>query len=77
MQIKVVISAHNDASKPYNITAVMGSLNSPSDFDLYIQNFTQQVWVWDLFQHPQSRPRLSLAPLGSCDLASIYTALWR
>ena len=43
MQIKVVISAHNDASKPYNITAVMGSLNSPMDFDLYIQNFTQQV----------------------------------
>jgi len=43
-EIKVVISAHNDASKPYNITAVMGSLNSPMDFDLYIQNFTQQVY---------------------------------
>lgn len=43
-EIKVVVSAHNEASKPYNITAMMGSLNSPSDFDVYIQNFTQQVY---------------------------------
>lgn len=43
-EIKVVVSAHNDAKTPYNITAMMGSLNSPTDFDMYIQNFTQQVY---------------------------------
>jgi len=43
-EIKVVVSAHNDAATPYNISAMMGSLNSPMDFDLYIQNFTQQVY---------------------------------
>lgn len=43
-EIKVVVSAHNEGSKPYNITAMMGSLNSPVDFDLYVQNFTQQVY---------------------------------
>lgn len=39
----MVVSAHNDAKTPYNITAMMGSLNSPTDFEMYIQNFTQQV----------------------------------
>ena len=37
------MSAHNDGGKPYNVTAVMGSLNSPADFSMHIQNFTQQV----------------------------------
>jgi hypothetical protein len=38
-----VISAHNDASKAYNLTAIVASLNSPMDFSMYIQNFTHQV----------------------------------
>eukprot|EP00877_Chromochloris_zofingiensis_P008853 jgi/Chrzof1/4220/Cz14g03170.t1 len=44
LQIKVVVSAHNDNSKPYNLTAIMASLNSPMDFSMYIQNFTQMVY---------------------------------
>jgi hypothetical protein len=43
MQIKVVLGIHNDGSEPYNISGIMGSLNSPTDFSMYIQNFTQQV----------------------------------
>lgn len=42
-QVTAVISAHNDHSKPYNLTAVVASLNSPMDFEMYIQNFTHQV----------------------------------
>jgi hypothetical protein len=38
-----VISAHNDASKAYNLTAIVASLNSPMDFNMYIQNFTHQA----------------------------------
>lgn len=38
-----MISAHNDASKAYNLTAIVASLNSPMDFSMYIQNFTHQV----------------------------------
>jgi hypothetical protein len=43
LQITAVISAHNDASKAYNLTAIVASLNSPMDFSMYIQNFTHQV----------------------------------
>lgn len=42
--IKVVVSAHNDGSSPYNVSMVMGSLNSPVDFSMHIQNFTQQFY---------------------------------
>lgn len=43
-KIKIVLGIHNDAVEPYNITAIMGSLNSPMDFRIYVQNFTQQVY---------------------------------
>ncbi len=42
-QITAVISAHNDNTKPYNLTAIVASLNSPMDFSMYIQNFTHRV----------------------------------
>lgn len=45
-QITAVISAHNDNSKPYNLTAIVASLNSPMDFSMYIQNFTHRVSSW-------------------------------
>ena len=38
------MSAHNDASKPYNLTAIMGSLNSPNDYNLFLYNFTEQIY---------------------------------
>lgn len=43
LQITAVISAHNDNTKPYNLTAIVASLNSPMDFSMYIQNFTHRV----------------------------------
>jgi hypothetical protein len=42
-QITAVISAHNDNTKAYNLTAIVASLNSPMDFSMYIQNFTHRV----------------------------------
>jgi len=40
--VDVVLGLHNSASQPYNISAIMGSLNSPLDFGIYVQNFTLQ-----------------------------------
>ncbi|GAX75809.1 hypothetical protein CEUSTIGMA_g3252.t1 [Chlamydomonas eustigma] len=42
--VSVVLGIHNDASELYNITAIMGSLNTPTDFSIFIQNFTQQIY---------------------------------
>jgi hypothetical protein len=38
----VTILCHfsNDNEIPFNVTAIMGSLNSPFDFNFYIQNYT-------------------------------------
>lgn len=46
--ITAVISAHNDNTKAYNLTAVVASLNSPMDFSMYIQNFTHRVYFEEL-----------------------------
>lgn len=53
-QITAVISAHNDNSKPYNLTAIVASLNSPMDFSMYIQNFTHRVSSWLQLGHTSS-----------------------
>ena len=42
-QITVVVSGRNTGSKPMNLSAVVGSINSPEKFDMYIQNFTVAV----------------------------------
>jgi len=42
-QIEVVLGFHNEATMAYNVTAIMGSLNSPMDFSIFVQNFTNQV----------------------------------
>jgi hypothetical protein len=46
--ITAVISAHNDNTKAYNLTAIVASLNSPMDFSMYIQNFTHRVYFEEL-----------------------------
>ncbi|KAG1674966.1 hypothetical protein FOA52_014761 [Chlamydomonas sp. UWO 241] len=46
--VKCVLGIHNDAAVAYNVTAIVGSLNSPGDFKLYIQNFTENVFHADL-----------------------------
>lgn len=42
--VKVVLGLRNDAAEPYNVSAILGSLNSPIDFKRYFYNFTQQVY---------------------------------
>ncbi|KXZ50707.1 hypothetical protein GPECTOR_15g391 [Gonium pectorale] len=42
--VKTVLGIRNDASEPYNISAIMGSLNNAADFRAYYWNFTQQVY---------------------------------
>lgn len=42
-QVKVVVGIRNDAAEAYNISSIMGSVNSPADFKTYIHNLTHQV----------------------------------
>lgn len=42
-QISVIVSGHNTGSKPMNLSAIVGSINSPEKFDVFIQNFTVGV----------------------------------
>ena len=43
-QTTVVLGFHNDGKEPYNVSAIFGSLNSPTDFSIFVQNFTQQIY---------------------------------
>lgn len=58
-----MLGLHNDASEAYNITSIMGSVNSPADFKTYIHNLTHQV-----------RGRLKLARSGLNRLGSTQAA---
>jgi hypothetical protein len=42
-QVDVVLGIRNEGSQTYNVTMIAGSLNSPAEFKLYVQNFTQIV----------------------------------
>jgi len=43
LQISVVVSGRNTGSKPMNLSAIVGSINSPQNYDMFIQNFTVGV----------------------------------
>lgn len=38
--ISVVVSGHNTGSRPMNLSAIVGSINSPEKYEMFIQNFT-------------------------------------
>eukprot|EP00607_Mallomonas_marina_P004206 CAMPEP_0182429126 /NCGR_PEP_ID=MMETSP1167-20130531/25536_1 /TAXON_ID=2988 /ORGANISM="Mallomonas Sp, Strain CCMP3275" /LENGTH=201 /DNA_ID=CAMNT_0024612473 /DNA_START=204 /DNA_END=812 /DNA_ORIENTATION=- len=38
--VTVLCHVHNDGQFAYNVTAIMGSLNSPYDFSFHIQNYS-------------------------------------
>lgn len=40
----VAIGFHNGAAESVNISAIMGSLNSPFDFSYHVQNFSYQIY---------------------------------
>lgn len=43
--VDVVVGLHNEASsEAYNISFIAGSLNSPADFSLHVQNFTMMPY---------------------------------
>lgn len=41
---EVTVGFYNGAAEPLNISAIMGSLNSPFDFSFHVQNFTYQMY---------------------------------
>jgi hypothetical protein len=42
-QVEIAVGFYNEGAEPFNITLITGSLNSPLDFSMFIQNFTQMV----------------------------------
>ena len=42
-QIDVVLGFHNGGDETLNVTNVMGSINSPASFNIYVQNFSAAV----------------------------------
>ena len=38
--VEVLLGMHNGADAPLNVSFIMGSLNSPFDFNMHVQNFT-------------------------------------
>jgi translocon-associated protein subunit alpha len=38
--VDMVVGFHNEGSETYNVSLIAGSLNSPADFSLHVQNFT-------------------------------------
>lgn len=42
-QIETVVGLHSGGSDSYNITAIFGSLNNPTQFSQHFFNFTPQV----------------------------------
>ena len=43
MQIDVVLGFHNGGDETLNVTNVLGSINSPASFNIFVQNFTAAV----------------------------------
>jgi len=39
-EVSVLLTLHNEAAHPINVTAIAGSINSPEAMRLHIQNFT-------------------------------------
>lgn len=43
VQIDVVLSFHNGGDEALNVSGVMGSINSPAAFNIYVNNLTAMV----------------------------------
>jgi hypothetical protein len=64
-QVEVVVGLHNDGAEAYNLTMIAGSLNSPVDFTVYVQNFSHLVSQLRVGGAPQPR---STTPVRTPDL---------
>ncbi len=45
VQIDVVLGFHNGGDETLNVTNVMGSINSPASFNIFVQNFSAAVRI--------------------------------
>ena len=46
VQIDVVLSFHNGGDEALNVSGIMGSINSPAAFNIYVHNLTSLVRFW-------------------------------
>lgn len=76
--VEILCGLHNQGDVPLNITQVAGSLNSPMDFRVYIQNWTSPVYNTILAPETQGtfgitiKPHLHLQPRDFVVAMSIF-----
>lgn len=76
--VEILCGLHNQGDMPLNVTQVAGSLNSPLDFRVYIQNWTSPVYNTILAPETQGtfsvtiRPHLHLQPRDFVVALSVF-----
>jgi hypothetical protein len=76
--VEILCGLHNQGDVPLNVTQVAGSLNSPMDFGVYIQNWTSPVYNTILAPETQGtfgitiKPHLHLQPRDFVVAMSIF-----
>lgn len=67
--IPILLGVHNQDSKTFNFSRIMGSLNLPQEFNYYVQNFSANAYSVSLKNEEEStleykfRPDKSLSPM--------------
>merc|ERR1712166_1306696 len=70
-----IVGLVNEGQEPINVTKVMGSLNSPFDFNYYIQNFTEQNLNTVIHEDEEYTFRYRFRPIDTLDPVEYHIAL--
>ena len=69
----VMVGLVNEGQEPINVTNIAGSLNSPYDFNYYMQNFTQVPYNAIIHEDEELTLRYQFKPMSTLDLNVEYT----
>lgn len=70
--VDVLFGVVNEGQDRINVTAVAGSLNSPYDFNYYMQNFTEVNYNTIIFEDGELSFRYQFKPIETIDLNVEY-----
>lgn len=73
--VDAMVGLVNEGQEPINVTRVMGSLNSPFDFNYYIQNFTEQQFNTIIHEDEEYTFRYRFRPIDTLDPVEYHIAL--
>jgi len=70
--IDALVGIVNEGQEPINVTAITGSLNSPYDFNYYLQNFTESKLNVIILEDEEMNFRYQFKPIETIDLDVEY-----